>query len=53
MILALVPSVFLLVKYGAKARKHAIPLAPFLAVGGIIALFVGHAVIGWYAGFLH
>jgi leader peptidase (prepilin peptidase) / N-methyltransferase len=53
MILALVPSVFLLVKYGAKARKRAIPLGPFLALGGIIALFVGHAVIGWYAGFLN
>jgi leader peptidase (prepilin peptidase)/N-methyltransferase len=52
MILALVPSVFLLVKYGAEARKHAIPLAPFLAAGGVIALFAGQAVIDWYTGFL-
>ncbi len=52
MFLALVPSVLLLAKYGSKARKQAIPFAPFLALGGVIALFAGHAVIGWYLGFL-
>jgi leader peptidase (prepilin peptidase)/N-methyltransferase len=53
MILALVPSVFLLAKYGPEARKRAIPLAPFLALGGVIALFAGHVLIDWYAGFLN
>jgi leader peptidase (prepilin peptidase)/N-methyltransferase len=52
MILALVPSVFLLAKYGSQARKKAIPFAPFLALGGVIALFVGGTLIHWYATFL-
>jgi len=53
MIAALVPSVVLLARHGSAARKHAIPFAPFLALGGVIALFAGHAVLGWYLGFLH
>jgi leader peptidase (prepilin peptidase)/N-methyltransferase len=52
MIAALIPSVVLLAKYGSKARKHAIPFAPFLALGGVAALFAGHAVIHWYLGFI-
>jgi prepilin signal peptidase PulO-like enzyme (type II secretory pathway) len=52
MIAALVPSVVLLAKHGSAARKHAIPFAPFLALGGVIALFAGHAVLDWYLGFL-
>jgi len=53
MIAALVPSVYLLVKHGPAARKKGIPFAPFLALGGVTALFVGHAVLAWYGGFLH
>jgi len=49
---ALVPSAVLFAKHGAAARKHAIPFAPFLALGGVIALFVGHALLLWYRGFL-
>jgi leader peptidase (prepilin peptidase)/N-methyltransferase len=52
MIAALVPSVVLLARHGAAARKHAIPFAPFLALGGVIALFAGHSILGWYLGFL-
>jgi leader peptidase (prepilin peptidase)/N-methyltransferase len=37
---ALVPAVVLLVRHGSRARKLAIPLAPFLALGGVVALFV-------------
>lgn len=53
MIAALIPSAVLFARHGAAARKHAIPFAPFLALGGVIALFAGHAVLGWYLGFLH
>jgi len=52
MVAALVPSAVLFAKHGAAARKHAIPFAPFLALGGVIALFVGHALLLWYRGFL-
>jgi prepilin signal peptidase PulO-like enzyme (type II secretory pathway) len=30
----------------------AIPFAPFLALGGILALFWGPQVLDWYGGFL-
>jgi leader peptidase (prepilin peptidase) / N-methyltransferase len=53
MIAALVPSLFLLAKYGTAARKRKIPFAPFLALGGVVALFTGHAVVDWYLTFLH
>ena len=32
----------------AQARKSAIPLGPFLALGGVVALFWGDAVLDWY-----
>jgi leader peptidase (prepilin peptidase) / N-methyltransferase len=32
------------------ARKDAIPFGPFLAVGGVVALFWGDAIIAWYLG---
>jgi leader peptidase (prepilin peptidase) / N-methyltransferase len=48
MIAALVPSAVLLARHGAAARKLAIPFAPFLALGGLVALFAGHAVVDWY-----
>jgi leader peptidase (prepilin peptidase) / N-methyltransferase len=35
---------------GRVARKDAIPFGPFLAIGGIVALFWGHAIIAWYLG---
>ena len=41
MIAALVPSAVLFARHGAKARKMAIPFAPFLALGGLLALFCG------------
>jgi leader peptidase (prepilin peptidase)/N-methyltransferase len=52
MILALVPSLVLFARYGAAARKMAIPFAPFLAAGGLIALFAGHALLHWYLGLM-
>jgi prepilin signal peptidase PulO-like enzyme (type II secretory pathway) len=29
-----------------------IPFAPFLALGGLVALFAGHAIVDWYLRFL-
>ena len=50
MLAALVPSVVLLARHGAAARKMAIPLGPFLAFGGIVALFAGDAIVHAYLG---
>ena len=48
MVLALVPSVVLLARHGSKARKMGIPFGPFLALGSVLALFWGDAVVDWY-----
>jgi leader peptidase (prepilin peptidase)/N-methyltransferase len=48
MIAALVPAVVLFARHGGKARKMGIPFAPFLAIGSIVALFAGHALIDAY-----
>ena len=53
MIAALVPSAVLFARHGSAARKMAIPFAPFLALGGVLALFVGRPVLDWYLTFLH
>lgn len=45
---ALVPSVILFVRHGAQARKMALPLAPFLALGALVALGVGNPLLGGY-----
>jgi leader peptidase (prepilin peptidase)/N-methyltransferase len=33
---------------GAAARKQAVPFGPFLALGGIVALWYGNALVEWY-----
>lgn len=45
---AFVPAVVMLFRQGAGARKKAIPLGPFLALGGVVALFWGDAILDWY-----
>ncbi len=47
---ALVPVVAMVVRHGRRARKKAIPLGPFLALGGVVALFWGDAILDWYRG---
>jgi leader peptidase (prepilin peptidase)/N-methyltransferase len=47
---AFVPAALLFVRHGRDARKSAIPLGPFLALGGVIALFWGDAILDWYKG---
>jgi len=48
MLAALVPAAILFAKFGTAARKRAIPFAPFLAFGGIVALFVGEPLLHAY-----
>ena len=38
----------LIARQGASARKRAIPFGPFLALGGIIGLWYGDAIVDWY-----
>jgi leader peptidase (prepilin peptidase)/N-methyltransferase len=47
---AFVPALVILVRFGSSARKRAIPLGPFLALGGVLALFAGDAILDWYSG---
>jgi leader peptidase (prepilin peptidase)/N-methyltransferase len=48
MVAALVPGLYLLSRHGQAARKMAIPFAPFLALGSIVALFAGKWVLDTY-----
>lgn len=48
MIFAIVPSAVLFARHGGAARKMAIPFAPFLALGGLVALFAGGPIVHWY-----
>jgi leader peptidase (prepilin peptidase) / N-methyltransferase len=47
-IAAAVPAIVLLIRHGMAARKQAIPLGPFLALGSVVALFAGDAILDWY-----
>jgi leader peptidase (prepilin peptidase)/N-methyltransferase len=47
---AFVPAAALLVRHGRSARKRAIPLGPFLALGSVMALFAGGEILDWYTG---
>jgi len=48
MLSALVPSIVLLAKHGKAGRKMTIPFGPFLALGGVVALFLGNPILDWY-----
>jgi leader peptidase (prepilin peptidase) / N-methyltransferase len=50
MLSALVPSVVLIARHGRAGRKMTIPFGPFLALGGLVALFAGHSILHWYRG---
>jgi len=45
---AFVPAVGILLVRGRAGRKVALPFAPFLAAGGVIALLAGHDIVDWY-----
>jgi leader peptidase (prepilin peptidase)/N-methyltransferase len=38
----------LIARHGASARKRAVPFGPFLALGGVVGLWVGDELIDWY-----
>jgi leader peptidase (prepilin peptidase)/N-methyltransferase len=38
----------MMARKGAAARKQAIPFGPFLALGGIVGLWYGDAIVAWY-----
>jgi leader peptidase (prepilin peptidase) / N-methyltransferase len=51
MLSALVPAAVLFARHGVAARKLGIPFAPFLALGGLVALFAGHELMHAYLSF--
>jgi leader peptidase (prepilin peptidase)/N-methyltransferase len=53
MLASMVPSIVLFARHGMKARKMTIPFGPFLAVGGVVGLFWGHALLNAYLATLH
>jgi leader peptidase (prepilin peptidase)/N-methyltransferase len=49
---AVVPSAVLFARHGGAARKMKIPFAPYLAAGGLVALFLGETIADWYLKFV-
>src|SRR5262249_34709821 len=49
LLLAAVPSILVLARFGVKGgRKETLPLGPFLALGGLLALLFGQHLLDWY-----
>jgi leader peptidase (prepilin peptidase)/N-methyltransferase len=48
---AFLPALWLILRHGREARKRAIPFGPYLALGGVIALFAGDQILDWYLSF--
>ena len=48
MLTSALPSLYLLARHGGAARKMALPLGPFLALGGVLAVWYGHDLLAWY-----
>lgn len=40
----------MIARYGAAARKQAVPFGPFLALGGVVGLLAGDQIVDWYLG---
>ena len=45
---ALIPGIYLLIRHGSAGRRIRIPFGPFLALGSIVALFVGQPLFHAY-----
>jgi leader peptidase (prepilin peptidase) / N-methyltransferase len=48
MVGALIPGIWLLARHGQAGRKMGIPFGPFLALGSVVALFAGPALMSAY-----
>jgi leader peptidase (prepilin peptidase)/N-methyltransferase len=48
MLAALVPGIVLIARHGQAGRKMGIPFGPFLALGSVVALFAGPAILHAY-----
>ena len=48
-VIALIPAIVILIRHGSAGRKGD-PFAPFLAGGGVIALFFGDAILDAWLG---
>jgi leader peptidase (prepilin peptidase)/N-methyltransferase len=53
MVASMIPAIVLFARHGSKARKMGIPFGPFLALGSVVALFWGHAILDAYLSTLH
>ena len=40
--------VALILRHGSEGRRMAVPFGPFLALGGVLGLLVGPAIVDWY-----
>jgi leader peptidase (prepilin peptidase) / N-methyltransferase len=49
-LIALIPAIAILALRGGAGRKVGIPFAPFLAAGGIVALFLGDTIMDRWLG---
>jgi leader peptidase (prepilin peptidase)/N-methyltransferase len=49
LIFGTVVGLFVIARVGAAAgRKTAVPFGPFMALGGLVGLFAGPAIVDWY-----
>jgi leader peptidase (prepilin peptidase) / N-methyltransferase len=46
--LGAIVGLWLMLRYGPEARKHAVPFGPFLAIGGLAGLLAGSQLIDAY-----
>ena len=53
LLFGLLPSIVLFARHGLGARKLKIPFAPFLAAGGVVALFAGGPLLHAYLGLMN
>jgi leader peptidase (prepilin peptidase) / N-methyltransferase len=53
MFAAVVPGIYLIAKHGKAGRKMGVPFGPFLALGSVVALFWGDAILHAYLGTFH